>query len=997
MDINTDGVSIKRVKAPKKSTPNPNPHIDEPPKNEETPLPGAFTRKAFGALFIAFGALLLIALLSYSRYDSDNLQVGFGEFIRLIGGGDDPEAKAATAVNWLGLLGAGISYAIYHYSFGYISILLPGIVLAWGRSIYKTGEVSDKSILNAIKLIAFMIIFSAFVGAFYDVSWAPDLSDEAAGKVGLFLGGSLAKPIGGILAASFYLGASFAFLVYAFRIKITRLPRQAMKLYRSLNQKSRETIAQTQHTLSDALADASEKIKNFGKEDEEENAPLVEEFDDEEYDVEEDSAYDAIAEGPAPAPEETLRPVAMTQPKLVVEKRAIEPAPPPEPIKIITPDKKKSNTLINPTAPPSADAASATPSVTLRRAAPTEPEVFSSFDAKYAPQEAPPPEPETPRQNAPKITITGAAASAAGTAISAASSATIAAAATAATIAPVPPVVPMKTARDVIQVDKIASIVDRETAPSRGVAQQDVQAAGKPLRVTVNETDGPVVLLKSPISVALLDEKIRYTAPRLDILTPGESSAEINEDELKMNARILQEKLETFKIYIEDLAVTPGPVVTQYEFVPAAGIKISRIESLADDLKMALKAKGIRILAPVPGKGTVGIEIPNSKRSLVRFSEIVRSKQFAETKMTLPLALGKTISGEIYIVDLAEMPHLLIAGATGSGKSVGINTIVASLLYKKKPNELKFVMVDPKKVELSQFAHLRNHFLAKSPDLEDLIITNPKDAVVALRAVVAEMELRYDILASVGQKKIKDYNEKVRKGAFANDSKMLHREMPYIVVVIDELADLMLTAGKDIEEPITRLAQMARAVGIHVIIATQRPSVDVITGLIKANFPARIAYAVATKIDSRTILDQQGADQLLGYGDMLCMPPGLAAPERIQNAFITGDEIEGICEFIGKQAGYSLPYLLPETEEEEAPKGEMSSSDRDPLFEDAARLVISSQMASVSMFQRRLRLGYSRAARVMDELYDAGVVGPADGSKPRAVLMDSESELEAIL
>ena len=499
------------------------------------------------------------------------------------------------------------------------------------------------------------------------------------------------------------------------------------------------------------------------------------------------------------------------------------------------------------------------------------------------------------------------------------------------------------------------------------------------------------------LSTNLHDKNINYTAPYFGLLINKDEQIEVNDEELKTNARILQDKLETFKIYIENLSVTPGPVVTQYEFVPAPGIKISKIESLADDLAMALKARGIRIIAPIPGKGTVGIEIPNSKPSIVRFSSVVRSSKFVETKKHLPLALGKSISGEVVITDLAKMPHLLVAGSTGSGKSVGINTIINSLIFKKKPNELKFAIVDPKKVELQHYKALSNHFLAASPDIDDLIVTSPEEAVILLKSVCKEMDMRYDILAESGQRNIFEYNNKVRQGKIKDSQDMVHRAMPFIVVIIDELADLMLTAGKEVETPITRLAQLARAVGIHLVVATQRPSVDVITGIIKANFPARIGYLVASKVDSRTILDMGGADQLLGNGDMLFLPSGQPKPERVQNSFISTDEVERICEFIEDQVGYDKPYMLPSLIEKDEAGGNINKADRDPLFADAARVIIAHQQGSVSLLQRRLKIGYARAGRIVDELEQAGVVGPYDGSKARKVFMESESELEAIL
>ncbi|MFH1049768.1 MAG: DNA translocase FtsK [bacterium] len=538
---------------------------------------------------------------------------------------------------------------------------------------------------------------------------------------------------------------------------------------------------------------------------------------------------------------------------------------------------------------------------------------------------------------------------------------------------------------------------DEDTEPEDEFVT-DEQDVKKPLTVIVNEPkitidDEPINLLGTSIH----DEEIDYQSPGYDLLNQRDELADVNDKELEENARLLREKLETFKIEIDNLSVTPGPVVTQYEFVPAPGIKISRIESLSDDIAMALKARGIRIIAPIPGKGTVGIEIPNKNPSIVRFSSIVKSPRFHQSDHKLPLALGKTIGGDVYCADLSKMPHLLIAGSTGAGKSVGINTVLASLLYKKHPSEMKFVIIDPKKVELNLYASLEYHFLASSPDIKDLIITSPEDAVIVLKSLCAEMDRRYDILAQVGQRNLLDYNNKVISGKYKDDKDIVHRPMPYIVVIIDELADLMMTAAKEVEAPIIRIAQLARAVGIHLVVATQRPSVDVITGIIKANFPARLAYLVASKIDSRTILDQSGADQLLGNGDMLFLPGGSPKPIRIQNSFISTDEVEAICEHIGNQKGYSKPYMLPSLNDNGGGAGAISREDRDPLFADAARLVISLQQASVSIVQRRLKVGYARAGKIIDELEDAGVVGPYAGSKAREVICESEAELEAIL
>jgi len=518
----------------------------------------------------------------------------------------------------------------------------------------------------------------------------------------------------------------------------------------------------------------------------------------------------------------------------------------------------------------------------------------------------------------------------------------------------------------------------------------------RPLTVVVEEgtePEGEVALS----STTLYDEHIAYKPPSASLLDDAPDEGAIDDEELQNNARILQEKLETFRVRIENLTVQPGPVVTQYEFVPASGVKVSQIESLADDIALALKAQGVRIIAPIPGKGTVGIEIPNQHPSVVRFGSIIKSPKYHHPDIKLPIAMGKTVVGEVYCADLTKMPHLLIAGATGKGKSVGINTIIASLLYRMHPRDLKFVIIDPKRVEMTLYKALKNHFLAVSPDIDETIITEPQNAVMVLKSVVEEMQIRYSVLAAAGQRNIADYNRKAKDGTLKEKGGVTHRPMPYIVVIIDELADLMMTASKDVEEPIVRLAQLARAVGIHCVVATQRPSVDVVTGLIKANFPARIAYQVASRIDSRTILDGSGAEHLIGNGDMLFMPGNTPKPIRMQNAFISTEEVEGICEHIGKQKGYSQPYMLPSINTKRGMSGSSSSDDRDVLFEDAARMFIQLQQASVSTLQRRLKVGYARAARIVDELEMAGIVGPPDGAKGRAVLLQSESELEAYL
>ncbi len=528
----------------------------------------------------------------------------------------------------------------------------------------------------------------------------------------------------------------------------------------------------------------------------------------------------------------------------------------------------------------------------------------------------------------------------------------------------------------------------------QGASPMVLQPVVHPQHIRAPKSQPPVEVPSERAKVLTVPsgEQAEYTLPTAGLLLPGEDALEVDEEELRRNARLLQEKLETFRIGIENLTVTPGPIVTQYEFVPAAGVKISQIEGLADDIALALKAPGVRIIAPVPGRGTIAVEIPNHRRVLVRFRSIVESPVFQQSDALLPLGLGKTITGEVYCADLARMPHLLIAGATGSGKSVGINTMILSLLFRLRPSELKLVIIDPKKVELTPYAMLERHFLALSPDIREAIVTTPDSAVVVLKAVELEMERRYDLLAQAGQRNIVDYNRRIREGKL--DSRF--RPLPYIVLVIDELADLMLTAARAVEEPITRLAQLARAVGIHLLVATQRPSVDVLTGLIKANFPARIAYQVASRVDSRVILDMPGAEQLLGHGDMLFLPGGVPKPIRLQNAYVSMEEVEAVCAFIAQQPGCEEPYWLPSVSEQGATR-ESGAGGRDPLFAEAARLVVRHQQGSVSLLQRRLKIGYSRAARLMDELEAAGIVGPADGSRARQVLIRSEADLEGIV
>ncbi len=519
------------------------------------------------------------------------------------------------------------------------------------------------------------------------------------------------------------------------------------------------------------------------------------------------------------------------------------------------------------------------------------------------------------------------------------------------------------------------------------------------LDLEINEsTKEPVVASLGSLATkydATLDLK-NYKYPNINLLeTHGSEKIVQDPEELEMYKNQIIATLKNYDIAIQRITATVGPTVTLYEIVPAPGVRISRIKNLEDDIALSLAALGIRIIAPIPGKGTIGIEVPNIRKSVVSMKTLLVSEKFQSSTFSLPIAIGKKIDNENFIVDLASMPHLLMAGATGQGKSVGLNAILVSLLYKKHPSQLKFVMVDPKKVELSLYRVIEKHFLAKLPGEEDAIITDTKKVINTLNALCIEMDNRYDLLKEAGCRNIKEYNEKFT--ARKLNPEKGHQYLPFIVLVVDEFADLIMTAGKEVEMPIARLAQLARAVGIHLIIATQRPSVNIITGTIKANFPARIAFKVSSKVDSRTILDAGGAEQLIGKGDMLVSYNGEIT--RLQCAFVDTPEVDRVCSFIAEQKGYPQAFLLPEyiDEKDMDAAGGFDPDERDALFEDAAKLIVSAQMGSTSLIQRRMKLGYNRAGRLMDQLESAGIVGPSQGSKPREVLYKTDVELHDFL
>jgi len=529
--------------------------------------------------------------------------------------------------------------------------------------------------------------------------------------------------------------------------------------------------------------------------------------------------------------------------------------------------------------------------------------------------------------------------------------------------------------------DQSSKSVDKEPEMTVYKGAEEEEATDEDLKRQQSEQTGKKV--------------IKYRFPGIDLLdSPPNEGNEIDMDEIRQNKEIILDKLGRHGIEILGIEAVVGPTVTLYELEPAPDVKISKIESYANDLKMAMATHGLRIIAPIPGKSAVGIEVPNRKRETVYIKQVINTKKFVDTDMTLPVAFGKTIENEVFMVDLAKLPHVLMAGATGAGKSVGINTVITCLLYKCHPDNLKFVLIDPKKIELALYRNIQNHYLATLPDLEEPIITDTSRVLEVLNSVCKEMDDRYDLLKMAMVRDIKAYNSKFSNKELEDD--LGHRHLPYIVVIIDEMADLMITAGKGIEEPIARIAQLARAVGIHLVVATQRPSVNVITGTIKANFPARIAYRVASKVDSRTILDTIGADQLVGRGDMLFT--GGSGMIRVQNAFVSTEEVERINAFIGSQLGYNSPFYLPKIEEEgNNSPGVLDKSERDELFEEAAKVVILHQQGSVSLLQRKLKLGYNRAGRIIDQLFMAGIVGPYQGSTAREVLIQTEEELLELL
>jgi S-DNA-T family DNA segregation ATPase FtsK/SpoIIIE len=937
------------------------PQEDEAPRPQQRTLNDEHNRlrrfKIIAVLLGITGVLLLIALISYTAKDEANAQLTLKDMVGVIRGDETLRLKFDTTYNWLGLLGAVVAHWMFTSTIGMWSIVLPVLMLFWAYDVFRVQRITPLVARRSIVTIGCAVSLAAVLGTLQPLDWFQWLPRESCGAIGQFLGGVTSQFIGRI-------GSSIVWLAILSFVSIVGF---------ELNVASMNTRLRTFLSGFEGL----DLRSVFGK-----SADTTD--DDDELDDKEEETADEVDDLPdtdVPAikrrttlGERIQRPILDTatfdedEPASVLPRVPLVQSPPaPEGIPAEGRQLSSSVKILRPSKAdvPRTEAA-IPPPVRPQTSAPIEQPAVDISDIQKKLQELHPKREIALQDVEPERSV-----------------------------APVLRSADHHASDDTEEYEQADETGDRdiESVPLSVPSPVSIQ---KPLTVTVQDTLFPVEPEIQLSNRTLYDEEIAYKPPPASLLVEVKDEAAVDDTELEANARTLQEKLETFRVRIENLTVTPGPVVTQYEFVPASGIKVSQIASLSDDIALALKAQGVRIIAPIPGKGTVGIEIPNNNPSIIRFSSIIKSPKYHNPEIKLPLAMGKTVIGEVFCADLTKMPHLLIAGATGKGKSVGINTIIASLLYRMHPRDLKFVIVDPKRVEMTLYTALRDHYLAVSPDINESIVTSPQNAVIVLKALVEEMQQRFSILAAAGQRNISDYNQKVRDGKIKDKGGIIHRPMPFIVVIIDELADLMMTASKEVEEPICRLAQLARAVGIHCIVATQRPSVDVVTGLIKANFPARIAYQVSSRIDSRTILDGTGAEHLIGNGDMLFAPGNTPMPIRMQNAFISTEEVEAICEWIGGQEGYSTPYMLPSVNKRGGGGGS-SDGDRDVLFEDAARIFIQLQQASTSTLQRRLKIGYARAARIVDELEMTGIVGPPDGSRGRPVLLQSESELEAYL
>ncbi len=970
-------------------------------------------RQVLGVLLIMSAILLVLAIISYSPQDTAQSETRLGDLPAIFTRSDPMiNANADTAHNWLGLIGAMLANFFINKTIGYAAIIFPLFLGWWSLALFKfsTKQRRRLTLATTFMLIS-AVLFSATIGTTQLINALPHLDREWSGAIGQFLGLTFTRLIGSIGALLIYTTSFIVMLVFAIDLDIELTFRRVQGGYAGLSGKTRMKLIEFWDKR-----EAKKQEKLLRKE---QSAEVDEE-------IPEDIPAPIIAKEEKVVVKQPEKNIGRINPVIPITHIDTKPKSDEASEKEIAKDKKteeldpardiiirsngtttmpinekgetKSSEKISPNAPflkvrpaPKSGVPAAQP---IPRLTKNPNDVLGEktnglsrlSGGAFAPQQPRSVRilPDDVTDESYKIHTSHA---------------------------PILEAMPIP----IIAEEKIPVIeIGDEKVLSNEALPHSLDTPSEFAAIII-EPKVPIIE-KAPASLFSVAEKTvipenpynehlsKYRHPSVELLTPVDPSDEIDADdeELSKKGTLLRDKLATFGVDIENIVVTPGPVVTLYEFTPAEGVKVSAVGNLTDDIALAMKARGIRIIAPMPGRGTIGIEIPNDHPKMVTMRSVLESHAFTNSKMNLPCALGKTISGDVYIDDLSKMPHLLIAGATGSGKSVGVNGIIASLLYAKSPRDVKFVIVDPKKIELSLYKALRNHFLIISPEAGEEIVTTPQYAVLALKALEIEMEKRYDRLAKAAVRSLADYNLKVSQGKLKSTQEEQHYHLPYIVVIIDELADLMITAGREIEEPICRLAQMARAVGIHLILATQRPSVDVITGVIKANFPARIAYQVATKVDSRTILDSMGAEQLLGNGDMLYLPSGTPKPIRLQAPYISTDEVEAMVEAIASQQGsgysYSRPWTLPALRQ----KGGGTSSgnddgEYDELFEEAAWCFFRNKQGSTSMLQRRLKIGYSRAARIVDELERVGIIGPSDGAKAREVRIESEEELELVL
>jgi S-DNA-T family DNA segregation ATPase FtsK/SpoIIIE len=985
-------------------------------------------RQVLGVSLIMAAILIVLAIISYSALDAAQAETRLGDLPAIFFRNDPGvNALADTAHNWLGLLGAMMANFFINKTIGYASIIFPFLLGAWSLAFFRFTTKQRRKLTVATSFILITaVLFCATIGTTQLIQVLPHLDHEWAGAVGQFLGLSFTRLIGSIGSLIIFATSFVVMLVFSIDLDVERTFMRGRDLYKGFSGMMRMKIIEfwekREVKREEKLRLKQELQQEIDGEAQQQEETIV---------VKEPIAVNGKVRSKeiSASKEEEKREVEAIKesvvniPPAVKEFTSVEELNPVRDIISIRrestngaeqpqPEERTPFLKVRP-APKQAE------KPVIARISRTEGEMLGGTVAKLAKLSGGAiGSPATPRskrilptdieeRETPPENIIDSRPSYQDEETAFAEEA---------------PVIPLEqkliTEEPSAEVmigdktilgDEVLPHSAEEPAELRDIVKEHQTASREAVKEVRKERDlaSPTLFGEDKPFVPenpYTENLSKYHSPSLEFLSvPDEDDEfEADSDELTAKGRLLRDKLATFGVEIENITVTPGPVVTLYEFTPAEGVKVSAVGNLTDDIALAMKARGIRIIAPMPGRGTIGIEIPNDHPKMVRMRSMLSSPVFTNSKMNLPLALGKTISGDVYVDDLSKMPHLLIAGATGSGKSVGVNGIIASLLYAKSPRDVKFVVVDPKKIELSLYKALRNHFLIVSPEAGgEEIVTTPQYAVLALKALEIEMERRYDRLAKAAVRSLADYNTKVAHGKLRSTSEEQHYHLPYIVVIIDELADLMITAAREIEEPICRLAQMARAVGIHLILATQRPSVDVITGVIKANFPARIAYQVATKVDSRTILDTMGAEQLLGNGDMLYLPSGTPKPIRLQAPYISTEEVEAVVEAVAVQQGqgcsYSRPWTLPSLKQKGGAGGTGNDGDHDELFEEAAWTVFRHQQASTSMLQRRLKIGYSRAARIVDELEHAGIVGSGDGSKAREVLIENEEEMELVL